>query len=365
MKILIADDDEVDRASVRRALRGSGLKCQITEARTVEEAISACKANTFDCVIMDYRLPGQDGLTGLTLMRKQWPHMATVMLTGQGDEMVASEAMRRGASDYLSKSWLNQQIISHTVEKAIETTALRHKLAEQQEEVHTFNNRVVHDLKEPARANMFLATLIKKSIQDGQFEQAGNFCDQLISTTKHCQTLLQTLQEYTKLDAKVPFNVVDLNDVVTRTLINLEVLIKEREAQVMFGNLPIVLGNDALLIELFQNLISNSIKFCPERVPIISIGAQDHRQDKVLCTLTDNGIGIPEQYHLEIFKPFRRLYSRQEFEGTGLGLSTCKKIVEGHGGIIWCQSKLGEGTTFSFTLQADAKTADDALKAVT
>ncbi len=142
-----------------------------------------------------------------------------------------------------------------------------------------------------------------------------------------------------------------MRDVMMDTLANLEELIRKRGAQVTYGELPRVSGTPQLG-QLLQNLIGNGIKYCETEIPLVNVTASPLDGNIWQFAVKDNGIGIPEKNYLEVFEPFHRLRSEAKYEGTGLGLATCKKIVERHGGVISCQSKEGHGTTFLFTLHA-------------
>jgi len=119
---------------------------------------------------------------------------------------------------------------------------------------------------------------------------------------------------------------------------------------VTYDALPTVTGNASLLIQLMQNLIGNSIKYCVVEPPLVHISSHVIEQSKWLFSIKDNGIGIPEREYRTVFEPFKRLHGASKYVGTGLGLATCRKIVKRHGGDIWCQSIVGKETTFFFTL---------------
>ena len=157
LKILIADDDEGDRKQVRRALKQAGLSCECVEVvehrgRRSRPATSA----HFDCAFVDYRMPGHDGLHGITALHERLPDMSIIMATGQGDEMVATEAMKRGASDYIPKAQIDAKSIRRIVENALEKATLRREMAQQREELENFAAVLVHDLSAPiASLQMF------------------------------------------------------------------------------------------------------------------------------------------------------------------------------------------------------------------
>jgi light-regulated signal transduction histidine kinase (bacteriophytochrome) len=127
--------------------------------------------------------------------------------------------------------------------------------------------------------------------------------------------------------------------------------IEENEALVTHDLLPTVFADDLQLVQLFQNLIDNGVKFRSEKPPHIHVSAMKKGSEWVF-SVRDNGMGIEPQYHERIFEVFQRLHAREEYSGTGIGLAICKKVVERHGGRMWVESQLGEGSTFYFTLQA-------------
>jgi signal transduction histidine kinase len=351
LKILIADDDVGDRKLVRRALEHGRLPCECTEAGSVEEALAACEKCAFDCVIVDYRLPGQDGLIGVSALHERLPYTAIIMSTGHGDEMVATEAMKRGASDYIPKTQISSQSISRSVVNAVEKSTLQKKVAQQRKELENFSRVLVHDLKAPLQSVHGFASLIDQKIYEGNRKEMGEYCGYLIRAVKRMAELIDTLYEYTRAGEQVVFERVEMNQVMKDTLGNLQYAIAERHARVTQDDLPVVLGNAPQLTQLLQNLIGNAIKYCRAEIPLIHIAAKLEEGNGRLIMVKDNGIGIPENQFQEVFEPFKRLHGLGEYEGTGLGLATSKKIVERHNGRIWCESTLGQGTTFFFTLQ--------------
>ena len=131
---------------------------------------------------------------------------------------------------------------------------------------------------------------------------------------------------------------------------NLDVYICEQQAQVVIGQLPIVTGHHVQLTQLFQNLIQNGLKYNENPQPTVTI----EQVDNITVVVSDNGIGVPEKYRNTIFEPLKRLWGVDKYEGTGIGLATCKKIVARHQGEIWCTSNEGEGSKFYVRLQADS-----------
>ena len=144
LNILIADDDEGDRQQIKRALKQAEMRFICTDTSSIEDAMAACEKCTFDCALIDYRLPGQDGLAGISSLHERFPNMAIIMVTGQGDERVATEAMKRGALDYIPKITISGASIRRSVESALEKARLLLTIAKQRTELEIFS-RVSHD----------------------------------------------------------------------------------------------------------------------------------------------------------------------------------------------------------------------------
>jgi signal transduction histidine kinase len=329
-------------------LKYPGATYECTEVSSIEEALEACEACNFDCAIVDYKLPGRDGLAGIPLLMERLPYMAIIMTTGRGDEMTGSEAIKRGALDYIPKKYILPETIKRISEHAIETMALRRQLAQQRDELETFAHVLVHDLKAPTRSIQLFAAEIETSIRG---EKIIEDCRRIGNAAKRMDTLIDTLYQYTTSTRKVVFEPVETGEVMKNALSNLEHDIRERGANVTHSRLPAVIGNAAQLTQLFQNLIGNGIKYCKAEVPTIHVTASQQDGATWLFSVDDNGIGIPADQCQQIFEPFKRLHSTEKYEGTGLGLATCKKVVERHGGTIWCESEQGLGTAFFFTLR--------------
>jgi signal transduction histidine kinase len=352
LNILIADDDECDRGQVRRSLKQAELSCACVEAASIDEALAACDKSAFDCAIVDYRMPGLDGLQGIAALHERFPYMAIIMATGHGDERVATEAMKRGASDYFVKAHMNAESIGRSIRLGVERAALQRKVAQQQEELENFAAVLAHDLSAPIASIQIFAQAIEEELgaQTMDRREVVDCCRELAGVGQRAGALIDMLYEYTQADAQVTFEPVDMREPMQVALSNLSRVIQARGARVTFGELPVVVGNFPQLTQLLQNLIGNGIKYCKAVSPTLHVAASPDRDGAWLFAVKDNGIGIAEEHYRRVFEPFRRLHGVSEYEGTGLGLAICKKIVERHGGIIRCQSNPAEGTTFFFTL---------------
>jgi light-regulated signal transduction histidine kinase (bacteriophytochrome) len=350
--VLIVDDDMGDRAQIRRMLSKSGLRCELAEASNMDEALAACETQAFDAVIVDYHMPGVNGLSAITRLRERAPFMPIIMSTGQGDEKVAAEAIKLGALDYLPKSQIDEVSVRRAVDSAVERAGLNRKLAEQKEALENFAKVLAHDLKNPISTIMGFASLIEDELEKetANKEKAAEHCRRVGRAARTMQKMIDMLRQYTQLDAHVEFGPVPMRGLVEEVLAAMTQTIGEHGATVNFGELPVVRGNAPQLVQLMQNLIGNAVKYCEGRAPVVDILARPHQDGAWLFEVRDNGIGIPKAAFEHVFAAFKRLHSPGRFEGTGLGLAICKKIIERHSGNVWCSSTEGQGTSFFFTL---------------
>ncbi|MGE5499850.1 MAG: ATP-binding protein, partial [Syntrophothermus sp.] len=208
-----------------------------------------------------------------------------------------------------------------------------------------------HDLQEPVR-NVSNYTALLERHYKGKFDERGlQMLEFITEGSRRMQELIKDLLSYSRLsNIQNKFEKVDLNDVCLDAIANLKSAIEEADAQIKTDMLPSVKGVRAQMLQLFQNLISNAIKYrSPERTPVIEVGYQQ-KGNKFVFFVKDNGIGIEKDYFDRIFIIFQRLHDRGSYPGTGIGLTICKKIVERHGGRMWVESEVNKGSAFFFSL---------------
>ncbi|MFW9990843.1 MAG: MEDS domain-containing protein [Candidatus Odinarchaeota archaeon] len=213
-----------------------------------------------------------------------------------------------------------------------------------------------HDLQQPLRTiSGFLHLLKEKLLKESQFDdKTEKYIDRSMSSANHLQELIQDLLDYSRIDTKgTDFTDVDCSNVINHVLLDLKSEIDETNATIIYDQLPIVKGDKYQLIQLFQNLIGNGIKFRREKQVEIRVSCEEKGQHS-LFAVQDNGIGIKPENYEKIFAIFQRLHSREQYQGTGIGLAICKRIIEHHGGNIWVESEYGKGSTFYFTIPASS-----------
>jgi two-component system, chemotaxis family, CheB/CheR fusion protein len=207
-----------------------------------------------------------------------------------------------------------------------------------------------HDLQEPLRMVSSYMQLLSKKYHGKLDADADEIINIAVDGAKRMQQLVRDLLNFSQVGkGELKYEPTDTAAVLSVTLFNLKTLIEETQSKITMGQLPVVQTDGVLLGEIFQNLISNAIKFRNGKPPEVHISAKQNA-DNWEFSIKDNGIGIEQQYANRIFLIFQRLHSKEQYAGTGIGLAMCKKIVERYGGRIWVHSVLGEGSTFSFTL---------------
>jgi light-regulated signal transduction histidine kinase (bacteriophytochrome) len=207
-----------------------------------------------------------------------------------------------------------------------------------------------HDLQEPLRTISNFAGLFEEEYSDKLDEDTNTYLQFIVNATSRMQNLIKDLLDFSRIGRKIVFQIVDCNKVLSEVTAEMGSSIKESNAKITYPELPSLKGNEIELKQLFQNLISNAIKFRKKDVPPeIEITAEE-KESEYLFSVKDNGIGFEEEYKEKIFIIFQRLHNATEYPGTGIGLATCKKIVTQHNGKIWVESKLGEGSIFYFTI---------------
>jgi len=224
------------------------------------------------------------------------------------------------------------------------------ELKRSNEELERFAYIASHDLQGPLRTISSYLQLLESRYSNRLEGDAKEFIEYSVAGAKRMQRLIQDLLNYSRINTRPkPFADTNLNDLVKVVLKNLETTIQTNHAEIRTDELPMVFGDSNQLMQLFQNLIDNAIKFVKNRQPIIVVNVENH-QKEWLFAIRDNGIGIEPEFKEKIFQIFQRLHAETEFPGTGIGLAICKKIVHLHGGDIWFESEPGQGTAFFFTI---------------
>lgn len=405
IKILVVDDREDnlfsietilerDHYTIRKANSGrAALKLLLTE-------------HDFMLILMDVQMPDMNGIETASLIyqREKLKHIPIIFITAHGgDEANMFEGYKMGAVDFIYKP-INPDLLRFKVSVFVELYQKTHQLMMQErkllavntnleqeieerkiseEKVHLLNQQLVqnnselkvineeldrfayvasHDLQEPLRKILIFSDVMSSRLSSYPDAEVQACLAKIGKASERMQRLINDLLKFSRhANLEADFQKVDLADVVRDVLSDMEPELLKKDVKIELGSLPFIWGIPSQIHQLFQNLLSNSVKFSREDVtPKISIYSeqvvlpsllnQSETQKFHQIFIKDNGIGFDSKYAKDIFVVFKRLHSYHEFEGTGIGLSICKKIVEKHNGQITATGKSGEGATFIITL---------------
>ena len=224
------------------------------------------------------------------------------------------------------------------------------KLEQSNKELEEFAYVVSHDMKQPIRTIISYLSLLKKKHLEVLPPEAQEFVNYSIEGANKMSDLIRDILQYSRLDQQLTMEKdIDVGGIVKKVIKTLNETIVANNAEVITTELPVITGNETMLTELFQNLIENGIKYNKNEKRVVRVEVTESPVEWMF-RISDNGIGFDQQYAQQIFKIFKRLHTDGEFQGTGIGLTICQKVVEKHGGQIWAESKKGEGSKFYFTL---------------
>jgi signal transduction histidine kinase len=252
----------------------------------------------------------------------------------------------------LSKAYLEKKTFSDKLfESEMKLKDYSLQLEKSNQELTDFANIASHDLKAPIRGILSFSQLLEKRNKNKFDERDFEYINFIKSSSYQSLALVEGLLSYSKIDKNLGKpQKVDIKDAINIALSNMKLLIEEKKADIQITELPTVVAHQLLIIQLFQNLINNGLKYNENECPKIVIGSFKNEHDSLTYFVKDNGIGIAEEYQKEVFAMFRRLHSTSQYEGSGIGLAFCTRIIDTYKGQIWLKSEIGKGTTFFFTL---------------
>lgn len=386
-RFLVIDDDDVDRMAVRRHLAKTSLSAHVVETRTATEAQYLLSESQFDCVFLDFRLPDTDGLEFIRQLRLEGNNLPIIVLTGQGDEQIAVELMKAGASDYLAKSRLSPESLSSLIRHAMnayraeqrvlaaqaqlrrtnlllkqqnrELEAQRQqieqqnlKLLEANQHKSEFLATMSHELRTPLNSIMGFSQILKSQTKGSLNEYQLKMTNCIYSNGESLLNLVDDILDMSTLDAnrlELAPQVFDLETLVRETLAEL-FLLADRKGLQLRASIKLeereVYNDRQRLKQILINLLSNAIKFTEQGQ--VSIVVNTRAKNSVEILVQDTGIGIAKDKLHTIFEPFRQVdqTTQRKYSGTGLGLAITHSLVSMMEGLIVVSSQVGEGTTF-------------------
>ena len=364
LRVLLIEDSPADAEIEIAELRRGGFDVAADVVETRQQVRERLAINSYDVILADYSLPDFRGMDALDMVRERSLTTPLILVTGALNSETAVECVKQGAMDYVLKDHVARLPIS--VRRALEDVRLRHERARAQEQLankieelarsncdlEQFAYVASHDLQEPLRMVAAYTQLLSERYQGKLDSAADRYISYAVEGATRMQALLEDLLAFSRVgrNGATPAPT-DVNSAVNEVLKNLDLALKEHGVTVTCNPLPTILADGFQVVQLFQNLLGNAIKFRAKRNPCITVSAEQKGREWLFSVL-DNGIGIAEEHKDLVFKIFQRLHTRTEYPGNGVGLAICKKIVEHNGGHIWVESELDHGSNFRFTFPA-------------
>lgn len=398
IKLLLVDDREDNLISIEAILENEGYI--LRKATSGRQALKILlKEQDFTLILMDVQMPELDGFETAALIyeRDKLKHVPIIFITAHNyGEAKIYQAYEAGAVDYIYKP-INPELLKAKVSVFVELYQKNHQLLEQEQKLISINknlekeikdrrisehkvsilNRQLleniqhlensnaelarfayvasHDLQEPLRKIRTFGDRLLEKYRTQIDTEGQDYIDRMQKAAKRMQLLIDDILMFSRISFNnEDFNEVDLNEVMAEVLTDLEISIEQKRAQIKVQPLPKVRVVPALFRQLFQNLISNSLKFARKDTdPVIEVSAMEKEiEGKSFWNieLKDNGIGFEDKYADQIFGMFQRLHGHFEYEGTGIGLAICKKIIDHHLGAITASGKVNQGALFTITI---------------
>jgi two-component system, sensor histidine kinase and response regulator len=352
--ILNVDDYTPGRYARTKLLKQMGFP--VVEAGTGNEALEMIEKHRPALVLLDVNLPDVSGIEVCRRIREN-PETATTTVLHISASSVLTQhqvlGLDSGADGYIVEP-VEPAVLLATVNAFLRARRAEDALRQSTEELRWFAHRVAHDLREPLRTITVYAELLMQCYQGDENSDNAKYLDFIAHAGSRMHSFIDGLLEYSQVtDAQNETTEIDCETIVARVVANLDAAIQESGALITHTPLPAVAA-DVRLEYVFQNLISNAIKYRREGVPPKIHVSASQENGEWLFSICDNGIGIEPEYLNSVFEIFRRLHGH-EVPGNGIGLALSRKIVEGNGGKIWIESRPGCGSTFYFTLPLRTK----------
>ena len=364
IEVMIIEDSAADVELILRELHRAGFDASGCVVRTASEFREKLTKTLPDVILADYNLDAWQGMDAVEILHKDRLDIPLILVSKAIGDETAVECIKQGVSDYVLKDKLSR--LPFAIHRALEEKEIRDEqkkaakvLAEKGEELTRSNRELEqfayvasHDLQEPLRMVTAYTQLLGERYHGKLDELADKYIHYAVDGATRMQELIHDLLAFSRAGREeMALQQTDCNAVVGHAVKNLQAPINEIAATVTYRRLPILMANGPQLEQVFQNLISNAIKFRDGAIPFIQIGAELDGGNWIF-SVSDNGIGIAPEYAEVIFSIFQRLHTRTEYSGNGIGLSICKKIIEHHGGKIWLGNHSGPGCTFNFSIPA-------------
>lgn len=401
LKILVVDDDEVDRMAVRLALTKADVYMELCEVSDGNNALSALQNTNFDCVFLDYCLPNQDSFTLIHKLRSCEIKVPLVILTAQGEEKIAVDLLQAGATDYLIKSQLNSEnlvlILRNTMrlyraemkadlayqqlkESNEQLIRKNQELEKQRQQIQLQNLKLLeasrlksqflatisHELRTPMNAIIGFSQILLRPKFGQLTNQQADMVERILNNGKHLLMLLNEVLDFSKLEAgklELKPEICDLSKIVNNTVGEIRSLAEAKKLSLLVEielENTLVFNDPVRVHQILINLLSNAVKFT--EYGSIKVEVKEITRNQLSISIKDTGIGISPQDYQHIFEAFRQVDQgiSRKYPGTGLGLAIIDSLVQMMGGKIFLESQLGVGSIFKIELPRQISLSPDA-----
>jgi signal transduction histidine kinase len=391
LRILVVDDDEVDRMTVRQMLTNAGVQMQLSEVINGNDAIFAFKNTSYDCVLLDYRLPDWDGLTLIQQLCSSDIKVPIVVLTDQGDEQIAVELIKAGATEYLSKSKVSSETLALVLRSAIRVHRAQMQVALAKQQLRESHEKIIrknqelesqrqqiqlqnlklleasrlksqflatmsHELRTPMNAIIGFSQILLRPKFGQLTHQQKDMIERIFNNGKHLLMLLNEVLDFSKLEAgrlELKAEIFDVLKVINATVAEMRSLAEAKNLALLVQTdlqNPLVFNDPVRVKQILVNLLSNAIKFTESGS--IWVEVRELPTNRVAIAVRDTGIGVSPKDFTRIFEAFRQADQSitRKYPGTGLGLAIIDSLVRMMQGKIFLESQLGVGSIFKIEL---------------
>lgn len=368
-RLLVVDDEAAQVEALCNTLEYEGYS--VKGFTGTGAALAAVRPGAFDIVLTDLTMPGMDGIAFLNAAMEIDPGLAGIVMTGHGTIATAVEAMKAGALDYILKPFdlrvilrvlartqamlrlrrENAALLERLSLRTVELETANRELSAANRELEAFSYSVSHDLRAPLRTIDGLLRVVQEDFGTHVPADARQHIEAVLAQASRMSELIEDLLRLARLGREpLQKRSVDMRGLVQEVVGELRAAEAARDLDIRIGELPDVQADPSLLRQVWVNLVANALKFTRRRErALIEIGGAERTGDK-LYSIRDNGAGFDPRRAERLFGIFQRLHAAKDFEGTGVGLSLARRIIERHGGSIWAEGEPDRGAAFHFTL---------------
>ena len=375
LRIGLVEDNPGDARLIQEMLREPPItQFRLTHSTRMDQLLENLDREPIEVLLLDLGLPDSQGMDTFHRINNRLPELPIVIFSGADDEQLASIAVSSGAQDYLVKGRINSFLLKRAIRYAMErkraeeeirrlNRELEGRVAERtaqllraNTELEAFSYSVSHDLRAPLRHIEGYVAMLQRVTKGILPPKAEHYLDTISASSVEMGNLIDNLLAFSRMGAEqmteAPVNLAQLVGEVVR---NLQMATTDRDITWKISPLPMVVGDLSMLRQVLANLLDNAVKYSRKRErAIIEIGVSGDEDGRAIVFVRDNGAGFNMRYYHKLFGVFHRLHAPDDFEGTGIGLATVRRIIDRHGGRTWAESVINEGATFYFTLRVTA-----------